>query len=153
MPERRFNRTHVAGLTAGAFAGGLLLASGLQFTPGMHAEALLQTPAQPTRQDVRPVAELSQAFISIAESVTPAVVAIEMERVARRTSNRRDIPEELREMLPFDVPDGGGGRGPQQGSGSGFIISPDGYIITNNHVVEGADKITVVLSDNRSLVA
>jgi serine protease Do len=152
MPERRFNRTHVAGLTAGAFAGGLLLASGLQFTPGMHAAALMQTPAQPTRQDVRPVAELSQAFISIAESVTPAVVAIEMERAGRRTSNRRDIPEELRDMLPFDVPEGGG-RGPQQGSGSGFIISPDGYIITNNHVVEGADKITVVLSDNRSLVA
>jgi len=101
---------------------------------------------------VRPVAELSQAFISIAESVTPAVVAIEMERAGRRTSSRRDIPEELREMLPFDVPEGGG-RGPQQGSGSGFIISPDGYIITNNHVVEGADKITVVLSDNRSLVA
>ncbi|HEY0150947.1 MAG TPA: Do family serine endopeptidase [Longimicrobium sp.] len=152
MPERRFNRTHVAGLTAGAFAGGLLLASGLQFTPGMHAAALMQTPAQPTRQDVRPVAELSQAFISIAESVTPAVVAIEMERAGRRTSSRRDIPEELRDMLPFDVPEGGG-RGPQQGSGSGFIISPDGYIITNNHVVEGADKITVVLSDNRSLVA
>ncbi|HEX8212847.1 MAG TPA: trypsin-like peptidase domain-containing protein [Longimicrobium sp.] len=152
MPERRFNRTHVAGLTAGAFAGGLLLASGLQFTPGMHAAALMQTPAQPTRQEVRPVAELSQAFISIAESVTPAVVAITMERAGRRTSSRRDIPEELRDMLPFDVPEGGG-RGPQQGSGSGFIISPDGYIITNNHVVEGADKITVVLSDNRSLVA
>jgi serine protease Do len=153
MSERRFNRTHVAGLTAGAFAGGILLASGLQFTPGMHASVLMQTPAVPTRQDVRPVAELSQAFISIAESVTPAVVAITMERRAgSRTSSRRDIPEELRDMLPFDIPEGGG-RGPQEGSGSGFIISPDGYIITNNHVVEGADKITVVLSDNRSLVA
>ena len=153
MSERRFNRTHVAGLTAGAFAGGLLLASGLQFTPGMHAASLVQTPAVPTRSEVRPVAELSQAFISIAESVTPAVVAITMERTGRRASSRRDIPEELRDMLPFDIPEGGGGRGPQEGSGSGFIISPDGYIITNNHVVEGADKITVVLSDNRSLVA
>ena len=148
------SKPHVAGLTAGAFVGGVLLASGLQFTPGTQATSFLQTTGTPSRQEVRPVAELSQAFITIAESVTPAVVAIETERTGRRAMSRENIPEELREMLPFDIPErGGGGRGPQQASGSGFIISPDGYIVTNNHVIEGTTKITVVLSDNRQLAA
>jgi serine protease Do len=152
MSERRFNRTHVAGLTAGAFVGGVILASGLQLTPGTQAASFLQATATPTRQEVRPVAELSQAFISIAESVTPAVVAIETERTGRRGMPRENIPQELREMFPFEIPERGG-RGPQQASGSGFIISPDGYIVTNNHVIEGTTKITVVLSDNRQLTA
>ena len=152
MSDRRFTRTHAAGLSIGAFAGGILIASGLQLTPGTQAAALFQTAPTPTRQDVRPVAELSQAFITIAESVTPAVVAIEVESNQRRTAGGRGaIPEELRDMFPFEIPEGR--RGPQQGSGSGFIMSPDGYIITNNHVIEGADKITVVLSDNRQLQA
>lgn len=43
-----------------------------------------------------------------------------------------------------------GQRGPQMGSGSGVIISADGYIVTNNHVVKGADKIEVILNDKRS---
>ena len=42
---------------------------------------------------------------------------------------------------------------PQTGAGSGIIISPDGYIVTNNHVVEGANKVTVTLSDGRTFEA
>src|SRR6185437_9433920 len=41
----------------------------------------------------------------------------------------------------------------EQGSGSGFIVSPDGYILTNNHVVAGADKVTVRLYDKREFTA
>src|SRR5439155_1555153 len=41
----------------------------------------------------------------------------------------------------------------EQGSGSGFIVSPDGYILTNNHVVAGADKVTVKLYDKREFTA
>lgn len=44
-------------------------------------------------------------------------------------------------------------QGPQMGSGSGVIISDDGYIITNNHVVDGADKVTVTLNDKRTYTA
>ncbi|HEX6912580.1 MAG TPA: Do family serine endopeptidase [Longimicrobium sp.] len=143
----------LVGVTAGAFAGGVLLASGLDWTTGSHAATLLQTTAQPSSSEVRPVQELSQAFISIAESVTPAVVSIETQRTPR-ASTRRGRPDEEME-LPFGLPfpQQRGPRTPQEASGSGFIISADGYIITNNHVVAEADQINVVLSDNRNLRA
>lgn len=48
---------------------------------------------------------------------------------------------------------GGGGRFDTQSLGSGFIISEDGYVVTNNHVIEGADEIIVRLSDRREMVA
>ncbi len=148
MPDPVRAKLGLIGATAAAFAGGILLASGFQWTQGSQAAALLQ--AAPTRADVRPVAELSQAFISIAESVTPAVVAIETERTGSAGGRER---EDLREMFPFfRFPDEDQPR-PRTASGSGFVISEDGYIITNNHVVEGADKITVILQDNRHLHA
>jgi serine protease Do len=61
----------------------------------------------------------------------------------------------------FGLPDGRGGRGggfqfqpqPQRGSGSGFIVTPDGYILTNAHVVADADQVTVKLNDRREFQA
>jgi serine protease Do len=103
---------------------------------------------------VRPVQELSQAFISIAESVTPAVVSIETERTPRARTRRGAQPDDEEMEMPFGFPfPQQGPRVPQEASGSGFLISQDGYIITNNHVVADADQINVVLSDNRNLRA
>jgi len=139
----------LAGVAAVTFTGGVLVASGLDLTPGGHAAVLQQPPA---RSEVKPVADLSDAFISIAESVTPAVVSIDAERPGRRMAGRDgQMPEDLRRLFPqFRGPDA---DAPQEARGSGFITTQDGYIITNNHVVAGATKIDVVFQDNRHLPA
>ena len=139
----------LAGVAAVTFTGGVLVASGLDLTPGGHA-AVLQ--GAPTRQDVKPVADLSDAFISISESVTPAVVSIDTEHRGTRGQGRQgQVPEEFRRMFPqFRIPED---NAPQEARGSGFITTADGYIITNNHVVQGATKIDVVLQDNRHMQA
>ena len=72
----------------------------------------------------------SRAVISAAEKVSPSVVYIEVEQSVRsRRPNLPRIPQERR------------------GSGSGFIFTPDGFILTNSHVVHGAKKIEVTLAD------
>jgi S1-C subfamily serine protease len=97
-------------------------------------------PAAPARPETHPEdAELldaySRAVIHATEQVTPAVVYIEVRRAA------------------------GGGGGPSRsgsppaGSGSGFVFTPDGMILTNSHVVSGAGRVDVTLSDGRTVRA
>ncbi len=91
-------------------------------------------------------------FTQAAAAVTPAVVHI------KTTYNNNPNEGSLgRDQMQDMFEDFFGGRrrpqGPAMGSGSGVIISEDGYIVTNNHVVENADKIDVVLPDKRSLIA
>jgi len=73
----------------------------------------------------------SRAVISAAEKVSPSVVYIEVEQPIR--SRRSNVPRVPRE---------------RRGSGSGFIFTPDGFILTNSHVVHGAKKIEVTLADS-----
>src|SRR5690606_2427192 len=119
-------KARVIALTGGAFFGGVLLASGMEWTAGSHAATLLQT--IPSSSEVRPVAELSEAFVAISESVTPAVVSIQTERTQRLPANHPGVPEEWRRF--FNLPPGGGGRGgesiPMDAGGSGLLISQDG---------------------------
>lgn len=87
-------------------------------------------------------------FTQIAEQVTPAVVHIQSTQDGQR---KPDVPEGIDPFEQFFGPRTQ--RGPSQSSGSGVIINEDGYIVTNNHVVQNADIVEVTLSDNRTFKA
>lgn len=145
-------KARLIGLTTAAFVGGVLLASGMEWTAGSQAATLFQV-GTPSPGDVRPVAELSEAFIAISESVTPAVVNIRTETTQRVAAAHPQVPEQFREFFRLPPGQGDGQSVPLQGEGTGFLISPEGYIMTNNHVVEGAERITVILQDRREFPA
>lgn len=141
-------------LAATATAGGLVNWAGARAQPLAPADALLVRTQGQTVLQPPPGAPLT--FADIVDAVSPAVVSIDV--------RQRVNAERLREIpgfggLPFDIPLPEGEEGqeedlPEQlGSGSGFFISADGYIVTNNHVVADAEEITVRLTDERELTA
>jgi len=150
----------VAGLGAGAYGLGL---------PSGHLD-LFASPAQAqVNTEVRKVAQ-PVGFADIVERVKPSVISVKIkinERSGREdTANNEDSPFQPgspmeRFFRRFGGPDGlppglrggRGGRGPVTGQGSGFLISADGYAVTNNHVVDGADKVEVTLDDGKTYTA
>ncbi len=106
----------------------------------------------------------AQGFADIVKKVTPAVVNIAVTGGGEAGRGRRPLPpgpfgpppgEEPggeQPPTPPPFPPGPHGR-PEQSAGSGVILDPSGYIVTNNHVVEGASQITVTLSDRREFSA
>jgi serine protease Do len=151
MSDRSLNWLKFSGLVAFAFVVGLTFAGLLDLprdsvaqrdaVPVIEAQAARQAGGLPGTE---PLVALSDAFASVAEEVRPSVVFI----TSRRTVSPRAVPPGFEQFFPRAPR-----SQPQQGSGSGFVVSNDGYILTNTHVVEGADRVTVQLLDRRTFEA
>lgn len=107
--------------------------------------------AQASQSKANPTLKaLNDAFHSIAKDVTPSVVYIQV--TTKPKSNSKEDQNNGQFFFRFFGPDfKAPDQGPEVGAGSGVVLTPDGYILTNNHVVENADpeKIEVVMSDTR----
>ncbi len=153
-------------LPAGVAAATAVLASAFAIhSSNVHASAVSAAPLDDS--SVSALTAMDQAMEALAARVTPAIVNVavtsrgsEEQQAQMQGVDPQDLPPGFAQF--FGIPFGGNGRGrhsaPEQqplqhGVGSGVIISPDGYIITNNHVVDGATQIKVTLHDRRVLNA
>jgi Do/DeqQ family serine protease len=114
--------------------------------------------------DIEILDRSSKAFVNVVKKAKPAVVHIKVEKTTKRNYQGRQGTEEMFNHPFFEQFFGPQFRQQQKqqpkqqeytqrGQGSGFIINKKGFILTNNHVVEGADSIRVTLSDKREFTA
>lgn len=153
--EKFMNKSKWMGLLLAGSLGGLVSLGAVAVITRISGDETIELKQQNSAQLAR-YAGLNPApafdFAGVAAVATPAVVHIKTS-IGSASAER----SEPRPMDPFDFFGNPGFRfenpGPRAGSGSGVILSDDGYIVTNNHVVEGATKVEVVLNDKRTYVA
>src|SRR3954454_20357178 len=146
--SRRFTVVSLALAAIVAFLVGVIVAGGLNHasvTAGPAKRIGPVTSSHPVMASSAPLV----SFADVVERINPAVVNIDATGAGGSSDNRRRRPGYPPEL--FDRPDGSRGDGTRRGAGSGFVIDADGSILTNEHVIEGMERIVVKLSDGRSV--
>lgn len=146
----------VAGVISGLMLSAPLTGAAAQKIKGEN----LSDKVAPSLTDQRLPNGAPLSFADLVETVSPAVVSVSVEReVPREMRNGgqqfRNLPENFRRRLPPESRGQGAEPPVARSAGSGFIIDASGYIVTNNHVVDGGDhsattKISITLSDGTS---
>jgi len=150
----------VGALTVAVLIGAFVWPGSAQRTACADQSGQVET----AREQLKHARALSAAFEEVAEAVKPSVVSItSIKRVETPAlifpGPRGPLRDPLREFFGDDLFERFFGRGQPEregvvrGGGTGVIVSADGYVLTNNHVVEGADQVTVSLADGRRFVA
>lgn len=136
-----------------SLALGIVFASALDWTPASNATQDDPSISAPTTQ--ASLRATGNAFIQIAQDVTPSVVSVRADRRVSTASMRRFDFGPFDDF--FDQPQREGDEQEeffrQPSGGSGVIVREDGYVLTNNHVVNEAESVGVVLNDGRSFDA
>jgi len=156
----------LAALLTGSVVFGMILAGSLDFTKRASAQKTAASPAAAEAAPGRAQQTVaSPSFADIAEQVMPAIVSVTATDIIKADKRRRSFHNFGNEdgQDPFDFffgPDGPKRRGAeddedqkQLSGGTGFLIESDGYILTNNHVIEGAEKIEVKVGDKDDYTA
>ena len=144
-------KVSVALLVVAAFLGGVVFVTSALNVAGwssLFGSADAQS-ALAEGQAIATAEDLGVAFSTVAERVNPAVVQVRTTRTAPQAQRGLQLPDFFGGN-PFGGPEGGG---EQSGIGSGAFVTADGYVVTNNHVVEDADLLEVLLFDGRVLDA
>lgn len=154
MKDALRSKIHLVLLTALAFAAGLAVAAELGVTQTGAAEvrsASLQLASSSDRAEQLEEISFTRGFAPIVDAISGAVVTLDVEKEVEGPRQRFNLPDDF---FPFPRrPQEEDSQEPrlQPGSGSAFIVDDEGYILTNNHVVEGAESITVRLADRRRI--
>lgn len=152
LKKINLNMKQLGGFILAGVFGGLIVLGGLQFTgqTTTSGENTTFNKQFVSNSRINQSKSVPESFSTAAENAMQSVVHISAIQSETTSSDRNQ--RELDIFREF-FGDGFGGRMPGGGTGSGVIIQNNGYIVTNNHVVEGADQLEVTLSDNRKFKA